>query len=509
MSEHIYTSTTQANPALGASQASQNKQEKDCIEFPAYLPVQAKLSVGAPDDPLEHEANAMADRIMRMPEQNFIQRKCSHCEEEEKAQRKPLSSFIQRKESAGGTAATDAISNQVNSSKGNGTGMEEGTKSFMETRFGTDFSDVRIHTDNGAMQMNSALSAKAFTVGSDIYFNRGEYTPASQSGKHLLAHELTHTVQQTGEKIIRKTPAKLFGPAFTGAPVDWDTQVKAATDSTQKKDLIQKAVGTLVTIEDKTLISKSDKVPDQNHLVEYSASSKKINFDENLQSKSAVSGGRSLSINAGYTLHSGSKFFIILSAAALDPDNFYATTITLNHEFDHIAQYLSGSLLTSNDSELDAWTSTFIREFHRDYILGDTGSICFVKFINLYSPLSMYYKIVSDAKLKAGTEKRIKDYFDAIIKPDPAHLQVFQYWLYKSLNSKNNPDLAVQLNQNLSLNIKASAPIKSFRQFSCKGINKQSFPASPSLNQPIFSTGSGGASTGSPGAGTKRKKMDE
>ena len=64
-----------------------------------YQPVfiQRKLSVGAVDDPLEDEADNMADKVMRMPEQNFIQRKCAHCEEEERAQRKPLESFIQKK----------------------------------------------------------------------------------------------------------------------------------------------------------------------------------------------------------------------------------------------------------------------------------------------------------------------------------------------------------------------------------------------------------------------------
>src|SRR4051794_16704971 len=82
------------------------------------LSVQRKLSIGAVNDPLEHEADAMADRVMRMPEPNFIQRKCAHCEEEEKAQRKPLTSFIQKKEANGNGIANSTISNQVQSTKG-------------------------------------------------------------------------------------------------------------------------------------------------------------------------------------------------------------------------------------------------------------------------------------------------------------------------------------------------------------------------------------------------------
>jgi len=61
-----------------------------------HFPIQCKLSIGAVDDPLEDEDDAMADKVMRMPERNFIQRKCTHCEEEEKAQRKPLLQFIQK-----------------------------------------------------------------------------------------------------------------------------------------------------------------------------------------------------------------------------------------------------------------------------------------------------------------------------------------------------------------------------------------------------------------------------
>jgi Domain of unknown function (DUF4157) len=162
--------------------------------------IQFKLAIGTPDDPLENEADSIADTIMRMPEQNFIQRKCAHCEEEEKLQRKPLASFIQRKESSSGTVASDAVSNLINASKGNGNSMDSHTQTFMQSRFGADFSDVKLHTGGESTQMNRELNAKAFTVGNDIYFNEGQYNPNSGDGKHLLAHELTHTVQQNGQQ---------------------------------------------------------------------------------------------------------------------------------------------------------------------------------------------------------------------------------------------------------------------------------------------------------------------
>ncbi len=172
------------------------------------MSIQRKLAIGDADDPLEQEADAVADNIMRMPEQHFIQRKCAHCEEEEQVQRKPLASsitpFIQTKGADGGTAS-NSVTNQINTTRGSGSSMDRPTQSFMESRFGTDFSNVKIHTGTDAVQMSRELNAQAFTVGNDIYFNSGKYNPSSDSGKHLLAHELTHTVQQEGGMALAKT----------------------------------------------------------------------------------------------------------------------------------------------------------------------------------------------------------------------------------------------------------------------------------------------------------------
>lgn len=162
--------------------------------------VQTRLAVGATDDPYEKEADSMADKVMRMPAQNFVQRKCADCEEEEKLQRKPLSdsisTFIQTKSDSTTPTVSDSLSQSIQSSRGGGSAMDGGTQSFMSSRFNTDFSDVKIHTGSESAQMNKELNAKAFTVGSDIYFNEGQYQPGNNAGKHLLAHELTHTIQQ-------------------------------------------------------------------------------------------------------------------------------------------------------------------------------------------------------------------------------------------------------------------------------------------------------------------------
>src|SRR4030095_7884576 len=167
---------------------------------------------------------------MRMPEHSFVQRKCAECEEEEELQRKPLTSFITpfiQAKGIGGGIASDRISQKIDSTKDGGSNMDSGTKSFMESRFGTDFSGVKIHTDENAVQMSQELNAQAFTTGSDVYFNAGKYDPSSETGKHLLAHELTHTIQQSNNiqtKLIKKAvetdePAKEPG---VDACSEWD-----------------------------------------------------------------------------------------------------------------------------------------------------------------------------------------------------------------------------------------------------------------------------------------------
>ncbi len=120
-----------------------------------------------------------------------LQRKCATCETEDE--------LIQEKSETNSTnTASSDLQSRLNSTKGSGSPLPQDTQSSMGTAFGTDFNGVRIHTDSSAVQMNKELGAQAFTHGSDIYFNSGKYDTSSTAGKRLLAHELTHTVQQGG-----------------------------------------------------------------------------------------------------------------------------------------------------------------------------------------------------------------------------------------------------------------------------------------------------------------------
>ncbi|MBK7110693.1 MAG: DUF4157 domain-containing protein [Bacteroidetes bacterium] len=172
--------------------------------------IRAKSFINSPGDIYEQEANAMADRVMRMssieavkPVTGLIgkslQRKCAHCEEEEK-KKKP----IMRKAEGGnsGISVYSSFASSLNASKGGGSPLPQGTRSFMENAFSTDFSSVKIHTGEQASEMSKGINAKAFTYGNDIYFGEGQYNVDSGEGKHLLAHELTHTLQQNIDSVL-------------------------------------------------------------------------------------------------------------------------------------------------------------------------------------------------------------------------------------------------------------------------------------------------------------------
>ena len=213
---------------------------KDIFSITAQrLPIQRKLSIGVVDDPLEHEADAMADTVMRMPQLNFIQRKCSHCEEEE-AQRKPLASFIQKKESGTNNITSDSVNSQIQSTRGNGIAMPDNTKSFMESSFGNDFSNVKIHSGSYASQLSNELNAQAFTVGNDIYFNDGKFSPNSSEGKHLLAHELTHVVQNE-KTVLPKTISRQELPEGANIAVAPQQLIQSRTPAEAALELLKRA----------------------------------------------------------------------------------------------------------------------------------------------------------------------------------------------------------------------------------------------------------------------------
>ena len=162
---------------------------------------QPKLTVNRPNDIYEQEADAVADKVMRMPDprtnNNFfckqgvssIQRKCAHCEEEGKQ--------IQRKGADNYKTNTDvSTENYISTLNGSGRPITRSERSFFEPRMGYDFSRVRLHTGNVAAKSAQSINALAYTTGNNIVFGANQFSSESDDGKKLLAHELTHVVQQ-------------------------------------------------------------------------------------------------------------------------------------------------------------------------------------------------------------------------------------------------------------------------------------------------------------------------
>jgi outer membrane biosynthesis protein TonB len=236
--------------------------------------IQAKLKVGQPGDIYEQEADRTADTVMRMPEP-LVQRQSAP--EEEQVQAKPaivpVTPLIQRqteeekkdepvqmlqrqaeeekkdepvqmlqrqaeeekkdepvqaKENVNQTPEVDAdLENQIQSKRGSGQPLPPTTRNFFESRFGYDFSKIRLHTDSSASKAAGSLNAQAFTIGQDIFFGAGHYEPDTNKGKWLLAHELTHTVQQQPQPLTaQENPTP-------------DQEVQRQTATTEEKEQIQ------------------------------------------------------------------------------------------------------------------------------------------------------------------------------------------------------------------------------------------------------------------------------
>lgn len=229
-----FPSVPNENQLLPQPQALGNQTMQRLLQTRA---IQAKLTVSQPDDEYEKEADQVADAVMRMPEPTAplaregsreemsysiqhqgnlpgMQRLCSECEEE--LQRQPVPELkkedeeehkkrlLQTKEIPGQTPQVTPnneshIQHVLNSS---GHPLPESVRSFFEPRFGYDLSQVQVHTDKKAAKSAQAVNALAYTVEQHhIVFGAGHYKPETSAGRRLLAHELTHVVQQTGGKV--------------------------------------------------------------------------------------------------------------------------------------------------------------------------------------------------------------------------------------------------------------------------------------------------------------------
>lgn len=215
---------------------------------------QAKLTVNQPGDRYEQEADRVANTVMRMPEHATpvpaisplmaagLQGKFPECaaQEEEAVQREMAG--------ARSVTASSHLESQFQSLEGRGNSLPPELRGFFEPRFGRDLSSVRIHTDGPASESARQLRARAYTRGNHVVFAAGEYAPHSHEGRQLLAHELTHTIQQAsrGNTQIQRWVLPTDWLDYIGLAIDIGERVyiELAYDEGEEKDF-QRFVNTL------------------------------------------------------------------------------------------------------------------------------------------------------------------------------------------------------------------------------------------------------------------------
>ena len=157
--------------------------------------LQKKLSIGASNDPLEQEADRVANQVMATSEHSAVSNSPPR-----------IQRFTGHFADASSNAAPASVDRIL---AGSGKPLEASVQNDMGQRFGNDFSNVRVHSGAAAEQSARDVNANAYTVGNNIVFGENQYAPSTQQGKHLLAHELTHVVQQSsgGPHVLARQPA--------------------------------------------------------------------------------------------------------------------------------------------------------------------------------------------------------------------------------------------------------------------------------------------------------------
>lgn len=259
------------------------------IHAPAAKAIQTKLAINEPGDRYEQEADRVSERIMRMPEPR-VQRKCAcggtpgHAGKCEECGKKPSSLQRTSLDGAGPVAGDLAppIVHDVLRSPARSLDLQ--TRALMEPHFGHDFSRVRIHADPGASHAADAVQAQAFTFGSDIVFGSGKFAPTTPEGRKLLAHELTHVVQQgAAPEAATHAPGEAAGNLRTSpvsAPGQIQRQPKGGKASAKADDCPPIEAGEKDEAA-KAQLQLIERIPQQEWLIYgFPIGSSKISLDE-------------------------------------------------------------------------------------------------------------------------------------------------------------------------------------------------------------------------------------
>ncbi|HBB35669.1 MAG TPA: hypothetical protein DC064_28795, partial [Cyanobacteria bacterium UBA9273] len=223
--------TVNRTATLPQPAASVKRVQPKAVTTKSAVQLQMSTKVSSPNDPAEKEADSTAKKIMRMAVSESsiaymktgsggVFRQVKQEEKDKKLQTKLQSPYITRfadsgiftqpqkkeekiqRQAEGQPNVASNVGADIQNSRASGSPLPLSVRRFMEPRFNADFSNVKIHTGDNAARLNRQVNAQAFTMGNQIFFGRNKFQPDSQEGKELIAHELTHTIQQ-GEAIQR------------------------------------------------------------------------------------------------------------------------------------------------------------------------------------------------------------------------------------------------------------------------------------------------------------------
>lgn len=206
------------------------KQRPDVLrEIVPPVARSATLTVGHAFDPAEAEADRVADTVIARlrADSADAHEHAGTCEHGVQRSSAPAAAAEVGRE---GGALSAGLTADIESQRGRGSALPAGVRRRMESAFGHELGDVSIHTGDKAARLSSAVSAKAFTTGNDIFFGAGQFRPDTPAGEHMLAHELAHT-QQQGRGIGRKTIHRWWD--LSQEKVDWTRATEIRTLKTR------------------------------------------------------------------------------------------------------------------------------------------------------------------------------------------------------------------------------------------------------------------------------------
>jgi hypothetical protein len=405
------------------SDTSSNDTPKPFFEVPH---VQAKMEIGKANDPMEQQADSIADQVVN--DKTNVMR----MEEEEES--------IQAKGSGELSQTSNAFSSTLKSKKGKGSGLPKSTLQEMNRSFGSDFSSVSVHTDDEAQRMNQQIQAQAFTYGNDIFFNKQKFNPKSKEGKHLLAHELTHVLQQS-KRIQKEDDQEASEGSASETPKTWSEKVtdlddlEGAAQNIAYKNLISEAIGTGYTMHESTNeVATFEDAATGGNYKEW-GTNKDVNYDANLNTKTGDPDqyGQAQYVNVDGAV----KIYVVLGPNSINSVGPTFTQMANDHEQAHAkdfkAQMKKGDPHAATEGEeLAIYTNGFITYFLDLFVLDKTN--CDYDITEGFTMMFNTYENATKAEQKAAF-KSIKSYYKISIKGKGDDEIKFKVWFQAIINS--------------------------------------------------------------------------